>query len=255
VLLLQEVVQDCNKLQSHHHQQNLEQPQLESKAWVEHAVARGPAAARPSAECLIAAGGAVLQHHQLAPAPVPMMRVEVQFLCHHCNQPIGDDMPVYMCRDASYCTATCRRHGRAAARKLSSSSCEPACEGEPVGAIGRLASDCTLSAWSSIPTTSDTTGVSSSTYSGNAHGTVATAAAVLTSVLIAGLRKFASYTKGIELLRPPSERALLWAAAAAAHHGPSASGTKGSADFSHLINKASSADFSQLIQSMSMGIT
>lgn len=36
------------------------------------------------------------------------------FFCHHCVKEIGEGMPVYMCRDASYCSAGCRRRGRSA---------------------------------------------------------------------------------------------------------------------------------------------
>eukprot|EP00443_Scrippsiella_acuminata_P049173 CAMPEP_0115508012 /NCGR_PEP_ID=MMETSP0271-20121206/72065_1 /TAXON_ID=71861 /ORGANISM="Scrippsiella trochoidea, Strain CCMP3099" /LENGTH=203 /DNA_ID=CAMNT_0002937707 /DNA_START=40 /DNA_END=648 /DNA_ORIENTATION=+ len=197
VLLLQEMVQDDNPQQPPLFDLHQWQPQQDSKAWEALAAARG----------------------------------------HQCKQPIGDDMPVYMCRDASYCTATCRRHGRAAARKASGDSCESE------GRMWRLGSYCTLSAWSSVPTTSDATGVSSTISGHAAPGAVATAAAALASVLGAGIRKIASFTKGIELLRPPSERALLWAAAATAQ-GPGGRGTPGSADFSHLI-KVGSADFGQ----------
>lgn len=36
------------------------------------------------------------------------------FSCRHCARPIDDDMAVYMCNDATFCSDRCRRQGRAA---------------------------------------------------------------------------------------------------------------------------------------------
>eukprot|EP00443_Scrippsiella_acuminata_P071871 CAMPEP_0115571210 /NCGR_PEP_ID=MMETSP0271-20121206/106093_1 /TAXON_ID=71861 /ORGANISM="Scrippsiella trochoidea, Strain CCMP3099" /LENGTH=216 /DNA_ID=CAMNT_0003005763 /DNA_START=40 /DNA_END=686 /DNA_ORIENTATION=- len=210
VLLLQEMVQDDNPQQPPLFDLHQWQPQQDSKAWEALAAVATQfwSGRRGISFC---ATNASSRSVTTCPYTCAVMR------------PTAQQLAAVM--------------GGAAARKASGDSCESE------GRMWRLGSYCTLSAWSSVPTTSDATGVSSTISGHAAPGAVATAAAALASVLGAGIRKIASFTKGIELLRPPSERALLWAAAATAQ-GPGGRGTPGSADFSHLI-KVGSADFGQ----------
>mmetsp|Transcript_6213 Transcript_6213/g.17905 ORF Transcript_6213/g.17905 Transcript_6213/m.17905 type:complete len:164 (+) Transcript_6213:141-632(+) len=112
------------------------------------------------------------------------------FACHHCAMPIGDGMTVYMCSDVAYCSAPCRRRGR---RRAASGDMAPAASGP----FERPLSSHTLSAWSA-PTSDQ-----SSDVQGGEGGAVSAATAMLGWLIGAGLRRFVSLTRGVELLEPP----------------------------------------------------
>jgi len=116
------------------------------------------------------------------------------FVCHNCKQPIGEGMTVYMCSDAAYCSAPCRRLGR-----RSPASDEPSALPRSQGPFERPPSSHTLSAWSTTRASDD---CSSDAASGQG-GVASAAAAVLGWLVGTGLRKFVSATRGVELLERP----------------------------------------------------
>eukprot|EP00930_Biecheleria_cincta_P036246 TRINITY_DN24870_c0_g1_i1.p1 TRINITY_DN24870_c0_g1~~TRINITY_DN24870_c0_g1_i1.p1 ORF type:complete len:179 (+),score=25.61 TRINITY_DN24870_c0_g1_i1:122-658(+) len=108
---------------------------------------------------------------------------DTSFRCHHCVQVIEEGMPVYMCRDASYCSLGCRKRGRSVeyARLIGGPDCASA-------------SNLSVSAWSSAA--SETTCTSSKCTADTVSGR-----GVLGWILSAGFRHLSAMAGGTELLR------------------------------------------------------
>jgi len=108
---------------------------------------------------------------------------EVCFQCHHCVKEIGVGRPVYMLRDASYCSSSCRRKGRSSqyrqlrglfaadATAAGSLSRRAVLDGVESAEWGRQTSASTYSTLSLTPSRStDSPSKSSSSRGGQASG-------------------------------------------------------------------------------------
>lgn len=105
------------------------------------------------------------------------------FRCHHCAKAIEEGMAVYMCRDASYCSASCRRRGRAELQRSRTYS-------ESVSAIS-----------SALSETSVTESSASSHCEKDVLGRSDDKGGVFGWILGKAVRKLASMVQGTELLR------------------------------------------------------
>mmetsp|Transcript_24026 Transcript_24026/g.46750 ORF Transcript_24026/g.46750 Transcript_24026/m.46750 type:complete len:198 (-) Transcript_24026:509-1102(-) len=125
------------------------------------------------------------------------------FRCHYCITHIGDGMPVYMCKDASYCSNSCRRRGRRRPSIQTATSDTP-------GGLRQASS--TSSNWSSaVSGSGDTT--HSSSLGGASEKNCQSASnrrrGVLGWIFGEGLRKLTTFIKDTELLRSVSAVTVL----------------------------------------------
>lgn len=123
----------------------------------------------------------------------PPIRHEISdgcFRCHFCEKVIEDDEAVYMCRDASYCSASCRRRGRHDA------------------ATGGFARTFSGSIFSTIDSAMSESSRSSSSLSRSSLGATAAVGGVIGWLIGKVSRRLASMVKGAELLRNLSSQAV-----------------------------------------------
>lgn len=129
--------------------------------------------------------------------------VDAGFRCHHCITPIGEDMPVYMRKDASYCSVECRRRGQSARHFQLMGGRSPDAPDDLVRTVS-MSNASTLSSTISDTAWSSSAGSDRATPDGKGRG-------LLGWILNVGLRKIASIVKGTELLRTISG-SVLWGA-------------------------------------------
>eukprot|EP00927_Polykrikos_kofoidii_P022858 TRINITY_DN21211_c0_g1_i1.p1 TRINITY_DN21211_c0_g1~~TRINITY_DN21211_c0_g1_i1.p1 ORF type:complete len:228 (-),score=49.32 TRINITY_DN21211_c0_g1_i1:191-778(-) len=111
-----------------------------------------------------------------------------RFKCSFCNQVIEDGQDMFMCRDSSYCTATCRRRGRRAEQD------QRLMEGRRCGSV--------VSTIDSAPSEST---ASSMAASGQDGGQARNQGGMIRWLVGAAVQRFASMVEGTELLqRVPS---------------------------------------------------
>lgn len=170
------------------------------------------------------------EEDELSPEGVRCGRFPSNFLCSLCERVIEDGMPVFMCRDASYCSSICRRKGR-----FMETENLRRCSSGSISVLSSALSDTTKSS------------CSDSHYT----GAKSLGRGMFTWILNNAVRKIASFVKGTELLRGASadfaDRQFL-------SNGPELLGQSrcwSSADVREASNPSSNSDFVRLIEGTS----
>jgi hypothetical protein len=126
----------------------------------------------------------------------PEAAPHVVFRCEYCLELIDDGSPVFMCRDASYCSSECRRRGRSLRRA----------QLESMGDMRRQVSSSNASTWSTM--VSDLETCSGSSAPSSQAPPAPMGRGILGWILGEGLRKLASMVKAGELVRAASMESL-----------------------------------------------